>query len=78
MKKKKFKKATSPDGLVYINHVKNTVIMKFKPTLWEKIKILFGTPIWGGTPYNRSRLVDPKKNMDIQVTRTAFLKEDGD
>ena len=78
MKKKKFKQATSACGCVYVNHAKNTIIMKFKPSFWDKVKIVAGVPIWGGTPINRSRLIKNTRSLDISVKRTAFLKEEDD
>jgi len=74
MKQKKFKKATSKNGKVYVNHTKNTIIMKFRPSPWEILKMALGFPGWSGMPIQS----EAEKKIDLRVIRTAFIKEEDD
>jgi len=73
MKSIKFKEANNIDGKnkQYINHSNNTCIMKFKPSFWDIVKMIFGFKIWVGT-----NISGTARKIDASVRRTAFLKED--
>ena len=71
MRSIKFKQANDRSGRSYINHTKNTIIQRFKPSKWERIKILFGSRVWVGTSIDGQ----PRK-INVDAKRTAFLKDE--
>lgn len=74
MKAKPFKQATSNCGYHYVNNTEqNIVVMKFVPSFIEKVKLVFGSPVWVAAPII---LNDPKqKRFIVKVTNKAFNKK---
>lgn len=75
MKKEKFKEANSKCGYIYISNENNTVIMKFKPTFKEVLKMLVSyffpcVSVWVGAPIRTAH-----GQFSIKVQKTAFIEE---
>lgn len=67
MKKARFRQANSRCGYMYISDEHNSIIMQFKPSVLDMIKMLIGIPIWVGAPI-RAR----HGTFSVKVTMTAF------